>query len=271
MTSIIIDKTYELNDFLDEFIFVEKPIKIKVQGKINLKNLTNISTNLLQIGIDEAGRGPLLSSVVIGAVLLPSELTGELEKLDLSPTPLAQLNDSKKISEKKRNAIYQELQQHAVAYVSVDMPAQVIDEINILQASLQGMRLAVRCLLQAISEHIQPKNFNIELLFDGNKLPTLDFSLYQQWGYDSENIAPLAVVKGDSKFSSIASASVIAKVERDEKMYQLAQKYPHYEIEKHKGYPTKAHLSALEKFGIIENEHRKNFAPVRKLLKDREL
>ncbi len=264
MTSLITDKKYKLTDLLDELIFSEA--EIKVQGKINLDNFTQFNSNLLQIGVDEAGRGPLLGSVVIGAVLLPSELTGELTNLDLSPTPLAQLNDSKKISEKKRNAIYQELQQHAVAYVSVDMPAQVIDEINILQASLQGMRLAVRCLLKAISEQIQPKNAQIELLFDGNKLPQLDFSLYQQWGYDCEKITPSAVVKGDSKFTSIASASVVAKVERDKQMYQLAKQYPNYGIEQHKGYPTKAHLSALAKFGMIENEHRKSFAPVRNLL-----
>ncbi|MBS9778996.1 MAG: ribonuclease HII [Moraxellaceae bacterium] len=266
MTSLIIDETYLSNDFLDELIFTQPQAKIKAQGKINLKNLSKINTNLLQIGVDEAGRGPLLGSVVVGAVLLPSELTGELEKLDLSPTPLAQLNDSKKISEKKRNAIYQELQQHAVAYISVDMPAQLIDKINILQASLQGMRLAVRCLLANITEYIEAKNCNIELLFDGNKLPTLDFSLYQDWGYDVEKIALSAVVKGDSKFTSIASASIIAKVERDEQMYQLAKKYPQYGIEQHKGYPTKAHLSALEKFGIIKNEHRQSFAPVRKLI-----
>ncbi len=97
-------------------------------------------------------------------------------------------------------------------------------------------------------------------------MPKLDFSLYQQWGYQIERIAPSAVVKGDSKFSSIASASVIAKVERDEQMYQLAKKYPNYGIEQHKGYPTKAHFSALEEFGIIKNEHRQSFAPVRKLL-----
>ncbi len=266
MTSVTIDKTYQLNDFLDELIFNEPQAKIKVHGKINLENLAKIGSNLLQIGVDEAGRGPLLSSVVIGAVILPSELTGELDTLDLSSTPLAQLNDSKKISEKKRNAIYQQLQKHAMAYISVDMPAQVIDEINILQASLQGMRLAVGCLLEEISKHIQANNFNLELLFDGNKLPKLDFSLYQKWSYDIAKIAPQAVVKGDSKFSSIASASVIAKVERDEKMYQLAKKYPQYEIDKHKGYPTKAHLSALEEFGIIKNEHRQSFAPIRKLM-----
>ncbi len=265
MTSVIIDKTFVLTDILDELILAEPQVEIKVQGKINLKNLTKISRNFLQIGVDEAGRGPLLGSVVVGAVILSSELTGELATLDLSATPLAQLNDSKKISEKKRNAIYQVLQQHAVAYVSVNMPAQVIDEINILQASLQAMRLAVRCLLQVVSEHIQAENFNIELLFDGNKLPKLDFSLYQKWGYDIEKIAPQAVVKGDSKFSSIASASVIAKVERDEQMYQLAKKYPQYGIKQHKGYPTKAHLLALEKFGIIKNEYRQSFAPVRRL------
>ncbi len=269
MTSCIIDETFLLADLLDEFIFTEPQAKIKVNGKINFDKLDKLSqTNrkLLQIGIDEAGRGPLLGSVVVGAVILPTELTGELATLNLSATALAQLNDSKKISEKKRNTIYQELQQHATAYVAVNIPVQVIDEINILQASLLGMRLAVCCLLKKISEHIQPNSVNVEVLFDGNKLPKLDFSLYQQWGYDIDKIAPSAVVKGDSKFSSIASASVIAKVQRDEQMYQLAKQYPHYGIEKHKGYPTKAHLLALEEFGIIKNEHRQSFAPVRNLL-----
>ncbi len=318
MSPIVINQSLSLAELMqDQLTLNEVTELIHLSGKINTEALHQLLNPLpnssllnpsvdkiataineenqplpcLQIGVDEAGRGPLLGSVVIGAVLLPAHLTGELAALKLEDSVLSQLNDSKKISEKKRNAIYQQLQRHAVAYLSVDVPASIIDEINILQASLQGMRLAVRTLLKEIAQCITDigdtctevsnannieanqtasditpdiSSLNVELLFDGNKLPPLDFSLYQQWGYSAGNIKASSVVKGDAKFSSIASASVVAKVERDEQMYQLAKQYPQYGIEKHKGYPTKVHLLALEKFGATKT-HRSSFAPVRNL------
>ncbi|PID37606.1 MAG: hypothetical protein CR966_01135, partial [Pseudomonadales bacterium] len=190
-----------------------------VQGELNktkllhlLKNTSQDKPLQLEIGVDEAGRGPLLGSVLVGAVILPPEYTGELgtanssnansinansmntsleQTLDLSNTPLSKLNDSKKISEKKRNELYKIIPSVALGFVSVEVPAQVIDEINILQASLQGMRVAVNGLLESIANLIKDtdltqnalKNMTISLLFDGNKLPPLDYQLYQTWGY----------------------------------------------------------------------------------------
>lgn len=288
-----------------------------VQGELNktkllhlLKNTSQDKPLQLEIGVDEAGRGPLLGSVLVGAVILPPEYTGELgtanssnansinansmntsleQTLDLSNTPLSKLNDSKKISEKKRNELYKIIPSVALGFVSVEVPAQVIDEINILQASLQGMRVAVNGLLESIANLIKDtdltqnalKNMTISLLFDGNKLPPLDYQLYQTWGYQLDILSDKlndtlsyklgdkfrvsAEVKGDARFASIASASIIAKVERDKQMYEMAKKYPQYAIENHKGYPTKAHFQALETFGVLP-EHRRSFAPVRKIV-----
>jgi len=181
-------------------------------------------------GVDEAGRGPLVGSVVAAAVILDSE------------NPITGLNDSKKLSAKKREMLALEIKQRAKAWSVSSVEPQVIDEINILQASLLAMKQAVESL--SISADFA--------LIDGNKLPDLDC--------EAE-----AVVKGDARVAAIAAASILAKVERDQQMLALHNEYPQYEFDRHKGYPTKVHMALLEEHGPCP-EHRKTFGPVKRLL-----
>ena len=174
-------------------------------------------------GVDEAGRGPLAGPVCAAAVILPTEM------------PFEGLNDSKKLSDKKRRELYPLIKQHAVAYAVVLVDEKEIDEINILQATLQAMRRAVEDL------SVKPDY----VLVDGNKLPRLDM--------EAE-----AVVHGDSLSASIAAASILAKVTRDDYMLQMAQEYPGYDFEIHKGYGTKAHYAALTEKGPCPI-HRRSF------------
>lgn len=243
-----------------------------------------------QIGVDEAGRGPLLGSVTVGAVLLPQHLSGLFTELDLSTTAICMINDSKKISEKKRDKLSQIIPEVALAYSVVNVPASVIDEINILQASLLGMRIASDELIKQLATDLITHNLSMSafsdfmVLYDGNKVPQTDDALLQrlgqrllqrldqslsqdlnqEWGANT-CIHHQAVIKGDATYSSIAAASILAKVSRDEQMYELAKRYPDYGIEKHKGYPTKAHFEALQTQGVLA-EHRRSFAPVQKAL-----
>ncbi|MGI2259582.1 ribonuclease HII [Shewanella sp. GXUN23E] len=199
-----------------------------------LKNLTpeqvaQISAGLVA-GVDEVGRGPLIGDVVTAAVILdPAK-------------PIAGLNDSKKLSEKKRDALYSEIMDKALA-VSVGRcsPAE-IDELNILQATMTAMQRAVTGL------SIKPE----KVLVDGNRTP--DFGIPAD-----------AVVKGDGLIAAISAASIIAKVVRDKEMDELDAKYPQYGLAKHKGYPTKAHFEALAEHGVLP-EHRRSFRPVREWL-----
>lgn len=177
----------------------------------------------LVCGIDEAGRGPLCGPVCAAAVILPYGF--EIEGI----------NDSKKLSEKKREALYDVITKNAVAYSVAMTDAKTIDEINILQATFLAMRNAVNNL------SIKP-DF---ALIDGNQKPGLD-------------IEQLTVVKGDAKSISIAAASILAKVTRDRYMKELDEKYPQYFFAKHKGYGTKLHYEMLEKYGLCP-EHRKTF------------
>lgn len=165
-------------------------------------------------GVDEAGRGPLAGPVCAAAVILPAEL------------PFDGLNDSKKLSDKKRRELYPLIKQYAVAFSVVLVDEKEIDQINILQATLQAMRRAVDGLSQ------KPDY----VLVDGNKLPELDM--------EAE-----AVVHGDSLSASIAAASILAKVTRDDYMLQMDMKYPEYGFAVHKGYGTKAHYAALNEYG----------------------
>ncbi len=179
------------------------------------------------VGVDEAGRGPLAGPVSAGAVVLPRDFSHDL------------LNDSKKLSEKKRELIYEELVARddihwALAYAE---PAE-IDEINILRATHAAMARAVDGLAIKVDY----------CLIDGLPVP--------RFPYPSEGI-----VKGDGLSLSISAASIIAKVSRDRMMLQYAEQYPEYGFEKHKGYGTKAHLEALEKFGPTPI-HRRSFSPV---------
>lgn len=185
---------------------------------------------VLLAGVDEVGRGPLAGDVVTAAVILdPSN-------------PIEGLADSKKLSEKKRELLFNEIQEKALSFCIARASAEEIDEINILQASLLAMHRAVDGL-PLTPEYV---------LVDGNKIP--------EWPYASE-----AVVKGDSRVAAISAASILAKVCRDREMVEMDAEYPGYGFAKHKGYPTKVHMEALEALGICP-AHRKSYAPVRKIL-----
>lgn len=186
---------------------------------------------LLLAGVDEAGRGPLIGSVVAAAVILdPNQ-------------PIFGLDDSKKLTEKKREALAIEIKQKSLAWAIAEASAAEIDQLNILQASFLAMQRAIDALPTA-AEFV---------LIDGNRLPK---SLKQP---------ALAVVKGDARHPAIAAASILAKVSRDAQLVELDKRYPAYGFAKHKGYPTAAHFAALKEHGTLA-EHRKSFAPVRKQL-----
>lgn len=182
-------------------------------------------------GVDEAGRGPLVGSVVAAAVILDPN------------NPIEGLNDSKKLSEKKREKLFIEIQEKALAWAIAEASAAEIDKHNILQASLLAMRRAVEAL------SIQPEH----VLVDGNKIP-------QGLAMSCD-----AVVGGDALHPEISAASILAKVTRDRQMVEMDQKYPQFGFAKHKGYPTKAHFEAIALHGVID-EHRRSFGPVKKVL-----
>lgn len=184
-------------------------------------------TGLLFAGCDEVGRGPLAGDVVAAAVILDPQ------------NPIEGLNDSKKLTEKKRELLFDEIKLKALSWCIARASVAEIDKMNILQASLLAMTRAVQGL------HIQPEH----VLVDGNKLP--------KWRYPAE-----AVVKGDSRVAAISAASILAKVLRDREMVELDKQYPGYGLADHKGYPTKSHMDALDKLGITPI-HRTSYAPVR--------
>lgn len=180
-------------------------------------------------GIDEVGRGPLVGPVVAACVILPPNYQ------------LEGLTDSKKLSEKKREQFYDILKKDAISIGVGIVSEKIIDEINIYEATKKAM-------LDAVSNmKIKPEY----LLIDAMKLET--------------EIPRTSIIKGDSKSLSIAAASVIAKVTRDRMLLELDLKYPMYDFKSNKGYPTKKHLEAIEKYGILE-EHRRSYAPVKNYL-----
>jgi ribonuclease HII len=182
----------------------------------------------LLAGIDEAGRGPLAGPVTAAAVILPQDIN------------IPYLNDSKQLTEKKREILFDIIKEKALAYAVSSADNAVIDEINILQATFTAMRNSVSGL-----------NVKPELcLVDGNhKIPDLPF--------EQE-----AVIDGDAKSAAIAAASILAKVTRDRMMLEYSKQYPLYKFEKHKGYGTKVHIEALKVYGACPI-HRKTFAPVK--------
>lgn len=185
-------------------------------------------------GIDEAGRGPLAGAVYAAAVILdPSR-------------PIAGLADSKKLSEAKRDALAITIKQQALAWGIASVSAQDIDRINILQASLLAMQRAY----QAMCDQFDVQATLIQV--DGNRKPVFQ-------------IPCEAIVKGDSKVAEISAASILAKTARDASLLELDAQYPEYGFAQHKGYPTALHLERLALHGVTP-EHRRSYAPVKKLL-----
>lgn len=174
-------------------------------------------------GVDEAGRGPLAGPVYAAAVILPSDCVIE------------GLNDSKKLTEKKREALFDEIKEKALAYGIASADEKEIDEINILNATFLAMKRAIDSL------SVKPDL----ALIDGNQKPHTD-------------VEEVTVIKGDAKSMSIAAASVLAKVSRDRFMLEMAEKYPQYEFARHKGYGTKLHYEKIAQYGVCDI-HRRTF------------
>ncbi len=181
-------------------------------------------------GVDEVGRGPLIGPVVTACVILPKDFT------------LEGLTDSKKLTEKKRNEFYEYIMNHALSISIGIQDEKIIDQFNIYEATKLAMYEAIE-KSSIVPEHI---------LIDAMKLENL-------------KIPNTSIIKGDAKSISIAAASVIAKVTRDQMMYELDNKYPQYGFASHKGYPTKKHVEAILKYGLIDG-YRKTFKPVSTLL-----
>lgn len=194
-------------------------------------------TNMI-CGVDEAGRGPLAGSVYAAAVILnPNK-------------PIVGLMDSKKISEKKRDALTISIKANALAWGIASCSVTEVDQINILQASLLAMKRAIENMQQQFS-HVMQQTILVQV--DGNKCPEI-------------HLPCEAVIKGDSKVAAISAASILAKTARDAELYALDKQYPQYQFAKHKGYPTKVHMALLEEHGVSP-VHRRSYGPVKKLLK----
>ena len=182
-------------------------------------------------GVDEVGRGPLIGPVVASCVVLPKDFI------------LEGLTDSKKLSEKKRNLFYDYIINHCVAYGIGIVSPEEIDEINIYEASRKAMITAIN----KVREQINLGHVLIDAMPINLDIPTT------------------SIIKGDAKSISIAAASVVAKVTRDSMMYELDEKYPMYGFASHKGYPTKKHIEAIHKYGLIDG-YRKTYGPVKEVL-----
>ena len=183
-------------------------------------------------GTDEAGRGPLVGPVVASCVIFPKDYVNE------------EINDSKKLTEKKREKLYDIIMKDAIAVGIGIVSNKEIDEINILEASRKAMILAYEEACKKIKIDV--------LLTDAMKIDSLDIK-----------VEP--IIKGDQKSISIGAASIIAKVTRDRILYELDRKYQMYELKKHKGYPTKRHIELINKYGVTE-DYRKTYGPVKKVL-----
>lgn len=189
-----------------------------------------LDKKLFIAGVDEVGRGPLAGPVIAAAVILDDD------------HPISGLADSKTLNEKRREQLAIQIRQHALAYALGRAEVEEIDQLNILQASLLAMQRAVAQL------NIEPH----QVLVDGNHCPRLKYPVQ-------------AIVKGDKTVASISAASIIAKVARDHEMCEWDKRYPGYGFALHKGYPTRAHIAALQSLGVTPL-HRRSFAPVRTCL-----
>lgn len=185
-------------------------------------------------GVDEVGRGPLIGPVVASCVVLPKDFV------------LEGLTDSKKLSEKKRDKFYDYIIEHALAYGIGVVSPEEIDEINIYEASRKAMLIAI----SKVREQINLEHVLIDAMPINIDIPTT------------------SIIKGDAKSISIAAASVVAKVTRDKMMYELDKKYPMYGFASHKGYPTKKHIEAIHKYGLIEG-YRKSYGPVKEVIDEK--
>jgi len=209
-------------------------------GKAPTTELTLVSkqfkhnSDLSTIGVDEAGRGPLVGSVVAAAVILPPDFH------------LYGLTDSKKLSEKKRDSLYQQITDQCDWSVA-EASSIEIDQINILQATMLAMKRAIIDLQEEYSKYRGKTIFNV--MVDGNHCP------------DIANC--IAIIKGDLSEPAISAASIIAKVTRDGQMRELDTQYPQYGFAQHKGYGTRKHLLALSKYGPIKGIHRHSFSPIK--------
>ena len=188
------------------------------------EELNSKGINLIA-GVDEVGRGPLIGSVVAAAVILPSGFY------------MSEINDSKKLSEKKREELYPIIMEKAISVGIGVVDSETIDKINILNATKMAMKMAINNL------SVKPEH----VLIDAVKLDI--------------DIPYTAIIKGDAKSESIAAASIVAKVYRDNMMKELDKEYPMYDFKSNKGYGTKKHIEAIKKYGVLK-EHRKTFKPV---------
>ena len=198
----------------------------KYERELREKGITLIA------GVDEVGRGPLVGPVVTACVILP-------EKFDLP-----HLTDSKKLTERRREILYKEIQEQALGIGIGIVDNEEIDRINILNATKKAMKMAINnCKVKP--EHV---------LIDAVKLDI--------------DIPTTSIIKGDLKSITISAASVIAKVTRDHMLYELDEKYPMYDFKHNKGYPTKKHIEAIKKYGIIK-EHRRSYSPVKEYVNNK--
>ena len=198
----------------------------KYERELRKKGITLIA------GVDEVGRGPLVGPVVTACVILP-------EKFDLP-----HLTDSKKLTERRREILYKEIQEQALGIGIGIVDNEEIDKINILNATKKAMKMAINnCKVKP--EHV---------LIDAVKLDI--------------DIPTTSIIKGDLKSITISAASVIAKVTRDHMLYELDEKYPMYDFKHNKGYPTKKHIEAIKEYGIIK-EHRRSYSPVKEYVNNK--
>ena len=226
----------KLEDLLDMYKdnkSISKKISLLIDCKDTYKNEREIKKEGYQLigGVDEVGRGPLVGPVVAACVVLPDKFN------------LDGLTDSKKLSEKKRDFFFEEIKKQAISYGMGIVDEKRIDEINIYEATKEAMIMAIN---------------------NCNKKP--DYVLTDAMKLDLD-IPVKPLIKGDLRSITISAASVLAKVTRDRMLYELDKKYPMYDFKSNVGYPTKKHLEAIKKYGIIK-EHRKSFGPVKEYLEE---
>ena len=198
------------------------------QERLKYENEARVAGYSRILGVDEAGRGPMAGPLVVGGVIFPEDFYDE------------RINDSKKLTEKKREALYDLIIENALAYQIEVLSVEEVDTLNVYEESRTGMKRIIASL--------KP-----------------DFTLSDAMPLG--DIPHLSIIKGDAKSISIGAASILAKVTRDRMMKEYGKKYPEYGFEKHKGYVTKAHKEALEKYGVAPI-HRRSFAPVQKVLNE---